>query len=101
MVDDNDRVTIAVLKTELTHLDKRSDERHQELVRRFDRHEEDHKEEAETFKAACNRITNLEHWRTEHKAEIGKLAKINAVISAACVALAELGRWVISRGPGP
>lgn len=98
MDNGNDAVTVAVLTTELRHLDERSSERHDELVRRFDRHEEDHKEQAGAFDRICDRLTALEHWRTKHRAELGTLARVNAAISASFVALGELARWLLSRG---
>ena len=58
--DGNDTVTVAVLEIKLAHLDERARERHQEAMRRWDKHEGEHKEEAVAFGKVCERVADLE-----------------------------------------
>lgn len=98
--DANGRVTIAVLKSEMRHLDERSRERHEELVRRFDRHEADHRAQSESFEKVCERVAEIEKWQEGQKERTGTLARISALMSAAVFGIGELIRWVASRGAG-
>jgi len=91
--EDTQALSVALLKKETEHLDELARLRHQELIRRWDRHETDHKVYAKAFTRVCERVAEIETQQRVEKEKRGALARLAAGVSAGAVLLAEAIRW--------
>jgi hypothetical protein len=92
-------VIVAVINERMNGFEKQANERHTEILRRWDRHEKEHHAERLDFLEWCKRVSDLEKWAEAQKERTGTMARIAGAVSALVYGIGEVVKYLITRPP--